>query len=72
MSEKMPNDHTDHIWKIRMETLMKKKKIIETKEIIDEAIFQYYFEKGIPVPKWKIEKNPQWWVDYLKEIDNKE
>jgi hypothetical protein len=53
-----------------METLMKKKRIIETKEIIDQAIWEYYFEKGLPVPKWRMEKDPQWWTDYLKELDN--
>ena len=53
-----------------METLMKKKRIIETKEIIDQALWEYYFEKGLPVPRWKVEKDPQWWIDYLKELDN--
>ena len=48
-----------------METLMRKKRIIETKEIIDQAIWEYYFEKGLPVPRWKTQKNPQWWIDYL-------
>jgi hypothetical protein len=72
MSEKMPSDHTDLIWKTHMETLMKKKKILETKEIIDQAIWEYYFEKGLPVPRWKVEKDPQWWIDYLAELDNQE
>ena len=48
---------------------MKKKKIIETKEIIEKAIFDWYFEQGKAVPDWKTEKDPQWWTDYLNELD---
>jgi hypothetical protein len=55
MSEKNLNDHTDPTWKMHMETLMMKKRIIETKEIINQAIWEYYFEKGLPVPKWRME-----------------
>ena len=56
------------MWKTHMETLMRKKKIIEVKEIIDKALWEYYFEKGKEVPKWKKE-DPQWWIDYLKELE---
>jgi len=45
--------------------------IIETKEIIEQAIWEYYFEKGIPVPNWKMKKDPQWWIDYLNELEEK-
>ena len=55
-----------------METLMKKKRIIEVKEIIDQALWEYYFEKGLPVPDWKRTKDPQWWIDYLAELDNED
>ena len=55
-----------------METLMKKAKIIETKEIIEEAIWQWYFERGLEVPNWKMQQDPQWWTDYLKELDNED
>ena len=68
MSEKIPNDHMDHIWTIRMETLMKMTRNMEVKQIIDEAIWKYYFEKGQEVPNWKQEKDPKWWIDYLKEL----
>jgi hypothetical protein len=47
---------------------MKKKRIIETKEIIEKAIFDWYFEQGVSVPNWKMQKDPQWWVDYLNEL----
>ena len=68
MSEKIPNENTDPIWKTHMETLMKKKRIIETKEILEKAIFDWYFEQGKPVPDWKMQKDPQWWTDYLKQL----
>jgi hypothetical protein len=68
MSEKTPNDHMDPIWTIRMETLMKRKRNMEVKQIIDEAIWRYYFEKGLQVPQWKMQKDPQWWIDYLNEL----
>jgi hypothetical protein len=70
MSEKTPNDHMDPTWKIRMEILMKRMKTIEISEKIEDAINQWYFDHGMEVPKWKVQKDPQWWIDYLKELDN--
>lgn len=35
---------------------MMKKKVIETKEIINKAISDWYFEHGIPEPPWKMNK----------------
>ena len=64
-----PENHTD-TWQMRMQTLMKRTRNMEVKQIIDEALFQYYFEKGMEVPNWRRNKDPQWWIDYLKEIDN--
>jgi len=26
------------------------------------------FEQGKPVPNWKMQKDPQWWTDYLSEL----
>ena len=72
MSEMTPNDHTDLMWKTHMETLMRKTKIIETKEIIEQAIWQWYFERGLDVPNWKMQKDPDWWTDYLRELDNED
>jgi hypothetical protein len=51
-----------------MRTLMKRKKNMETAQIIDNAIKEYYEEKGLPVPQWKMKKNPDWWVYYLAEL----
>jgi hypothetical protein len=48
---------------------MKRKKIIETKEIIEKAICDWYFERGLDVPQWKMQKDPQWWIDYLRELN---
>lgn len=45
---------------------------MEIAQILDKAINDYYIEKGKPVPRWKLQKDPQWWIDYLKEIENEE
>ena len=72
MSEKNPENHMDPIWQTRMKTLMKRKRNMEIAQTIDEALWEYYFEKGLPVPNWKRDKDPQWWVDYLSELDNED
>ena len=72
MSEKMQNENTDPTWRAHMETLMKRQRRIEIAEVIDEAIWRWYFEHGKEVPNWKYEKDPQWWIDYLKDLDNQE
>ena len=72
MSEKIPNENTDPTWKTHMETLMRRQRMIEIAEIIDEAIWRWYFEQGKEVPNWKSQKDPQWWIDYLRELDNSE
>ena len=42
---------------------------MEIAQIIDDALDQYYtVEKVYPVPNWKTNKNPQWWIDYLEEL----
>jgi hypothetical protein len=72
MSEKMPNDHTDPMWKMHMETLTKRMKRIEIAQKIDMALFEWYSERGMDVPNWKIKKNLDWWDDYLDSLDNPE
>ena len=71
MSEKNPENHT-HIWQTYMQTLMKRKRNMEVKQIIDDALFEYYSEKGMEVPNWRRNKDPQWWIDYLAELDNED
>ena len=68
MSEKNLYANEDPIWRTRMQTLTTKKRNMEIAQIIDSAIFEYYSEKGLPVPQWKQQKNPQWWVDYLTDL----
>ena len=41
---------------------------MEIAQIIDDALKEYYSEKGLPVPNWKQKKDPQWWTDYLNEL----
>ena len=38
---------------------------METAQTIDEVLWRYYFERGMEVPNWKRNKDPQWWIDYL-------
>jgi hypothetical protein len=69
MSEKIPKENMDPMWKTHMEILMKRMRQTEIAEKIDEAIWKWYFEHGKEVPNWKQEKDPQWWIDYLRELD---
>ena len=36
---------------------------MEIVQIIDSAIYEYYSEHNLPVPNWKLKKDPQWWID---------
>ena len=51
-----------------MQTLMKRKKVMEISEKIDQALYEWYSERGLEVPRWKQCKDPQWWLDYLEEL----
>lgn len=55
-----------------MEMLTKRMRRIEIAEVIDEAIWRWYFEHGKEVPNWKMQKDPQWWTDYLAKLDEQE
>ena len=52
-----------------MQTLMKRKRNMEIAQIIDEALEEHYSQLGLPVPNWKQNKNPQWWIEYLISLD---
>ena len=41
---------------------------MEIAQTIDDALFEWYSERGLEVPNWKRQKDPQWWIDYLKEL----
>ena len=64
-------ENEDHTWTMRMRMLTKRKRNLQIAQTIDEAINEYYSLQGIPVPNWKTQKDPQWWIDYLKELDQK-
>jgi hypothetical protein len=53
-----------------MKTLMKRTRNMEVAQIIDDALYEWYSERGLEVPQWKMKKDPQWWIDYLAELDN--
>ena len=69
MSDENLYEREDPTWKIRMRMLTKRKKNLQIAQIIDEVIDEYYSIQGIPVPNWKTQKDPQWWIDYLKQLD---
>jgi hypothetical protein len=69
MSEKNLYENEDPIWRIRMQTLMKKKRNLEIAQTIDEALYQYYVvEHGKEVPNWRYIKDADWWIEYLKSL----
>ena len=68
MFDKNLYENEDLMWKTHMRTLMKRKKSMEIAQTIDKALEEYYSEKGLSVPEWK-KRNPQWWIDYLKELN---
>jgi hypothetical protein len=49
-----------------------RKRVLETKEVIEQAIWEWYFERGLEVPNWKMQKNPKWWTDYLASLDDEQ
>ena len=68
MSEKNHSENEDPIWRTYMLTLMRRKRSMEIAQTIDDALEEYYSERGLSVPNWKTNKNPQWWIDYLEEL----
>ena len=69
MSNKNPYENEDPTWQIRMKMLMTRKRNMEIAQIIDDAISEYYSENDLSVPEWKLKKDPQWWINYLKELN---
>ena len=68
MSDKNLSENEDPIWQMHMQMLTKKKRNMEIARTIDEVLFRYYSDKGEAVPDWKVNKNPDWWVSYLKNL----
>ena len=52
-----------------MQTLTRRKRNIGISKVIDTTLFEWYSERGMDVPKWKMEKDPDWWINYLKELE---
>jgi hypothetical protein len=69
MSDKNLYENEDPSWKIHMLMLMRRKRNMEIAQIIDDALEEHYSELGLPVPNWKRQRDPQWWIDYLKDLD---
>ena len=67
MLEKNPENHT-HMWQMRMQMLTKRMRNMEVKQTIDDALFEYYSEKGLEVPQWRMRRDPEWWTDYLLSL----
>ena len=68
MSKQNPENPTDLMWQTHMRTLTKRKRSMEIARIIEDSLYEYYtIERGLPVPNWK-KKDPEWWVDYLKNM----
>ena len=68
MLDKNLHDNEDPSWQMHMQTLMKRKKNMEIAQTIDDALFEWYSERGLPVPKWKQKRDPDWWTEYLKQL----
>ena len=54
-----------------MQTLMKRKRSIGISQIIDSTIYEWYSERGMEVPNWKMKTDPDWWIEYLEELEKK-
>tara|TARA_A100001234_G_C12294732_1_gene246739 strand:- start:91 stop:321 length:231 start_codon:yes stop_codon:yes gene_type:complete len=67
MSDANLYENEDPSWRTRMQTLMKMKRSMEIAQTIDNALYEFYSEKGAEVPAWK-RKEPQWWIEYLRSL----
>ena len=57
------------MWQMHRRMLMRRKKSMETAQIIDDALYEYYtIEQGQPVPNWKYMKDADWWINYLESL----
>ena len=60
----MMTEESMRFWWNRIKRMKKE----EVAQKIETTIKEYYDSKNMPVPLWKTEKNPKWWVDYLVEL----
>ena len=54
-----------------MKILMRRMRQSEIADRIDKALFDWYFERGMEVPDWKVKKDPDWWIEYLDDLNQK-
>ena len=38
--------------------------------MIDDTLIEWYSERGMEVPNWKMKKDPDWWIKYLDDMEN--
>ena len=53
---------------MRMQMLMRRKKSIGISQKIDSILFEWYSERDMEVPNWKMKTDPDWWIEYLEEL----
>ena len=53
---------------MRMQMLTKRKMSIGISQKIDSILFEWYSERGMEVPDWKMKTDPDWWIEYLEEL----
>ena len=44
---------------------------MKTNEVVRKAIADYYEEKGVPEPNWRIDRNDSWFKLYCKELNER-
>ena len=50
---------------MHMKMLMKRKRNMEIAQTIDNALYEWYSERGLEVPQWRQKRDPDWWTEYL-------
>lgn len=45
---------------------------MEVAQIINDALWEWYSERGLEVPNWRMKRDPQWWVDHLAELNEED
>jgi len=65
----MQNDPTDPFSPMSMMILTQRMKTITIGETLRKAISDWYFENGKEEPLWYVPKDPDWWIDYLRDLD---
>ena len=62
----------DHFSPMSMKILTQRMNQMVIGEKVREAISKWYFEAGKPEPLWYVPKDPPWWKEYLRSLDETE